>query len=423
MDDRVFNENQIYRLIQNKKNFVEVTGNIIFSNKITKIGNIIEKVNDITNEGVVILNQREGVRRIKYQGIFPSKNLIEEVSYFDYDVKFKENEYDKYLKISSENINHLELKDNDLFSNKLNNYINKYNNNCIIEAKKYISYYFNGNNVRILQENSYVTGNILNKYFCKKRDIFARNFEEFLELLSFESSNFFEKLDIPMIPFKNQNNMLLLSPEVAAIVFHEVCHLFEYDKDCILPGTKLSSNLLNVFISPSSENSYVNFTYDDEGIHSQKIQLIKNGIALNNIHSKITALNFENVQCGYGRRPFFQDSIAPRMANIIVEKDNNASKDVFHLIKDGLYIERCQSGLTNKKNRITKLNGISLFKIKNGEISEKYNVTSLQFNLLDFLKNIVYIGSEIYINNGMCCGGLPVSYGSPDILSSEVKVW
>ena len=424
VDNILILENEINELLQDKHNFVEITGNIIFSNKVLQGERLIEKSNDITNEGVVLLSQYDGMRKIKYQGILPSKETIKEISSFNYNIPFKKDEYDKYLSITSKNINYLCIAENKVFEAELHNYIENYANikNYIIDVKKYISYYFNSSNTRILQQSCLITGSSWLGNILKRRNIFTRSLQEFYAALSFDSLKQEKEMSFPLIQFEKKRYVLLLSPHSASIVFHEICHLFEYGKDCILPGTKLSSYLLNVYMSPKSEDSYVNFTYDDEGVCSEKIQLIKDGILVNNIHSKMTSLSFDNIPCGYGRRAFFDSSIVPRMANIVVEPNINVVDNVFGLVKEGLYIDQCQSGLTNIKNKYTRLNGINLYRIKNGEITTQYNLSSLQFNLIDFLQNIVYIGSKNCVSNGLCTGGLPVSYSSPFILSAEIEV-
>ncbi len=241
-------------------------------------------------------------------------------------------------------------------------------------------------------------------------------------------------------------------PSAAGIFFHEaIGHRLEGER-LLSPGEgltfkgKAGCNILPEFISiyddPTIEKfegkSLVgHYIYDDEGIPSQKVDLIKNGVLKNFLLSRSVADNFTNSN-GHGRAVFHEDPIA-RMANLIIksslEYDDNKLREM--LIEEtekqenefGLIIKEARSGETNtNRYNFQAFKGQPTMVYKIDPVSGKETLvrgTEFIGTPLTSIQKVMATGKVYEVTNGFCgaeSGLIPVSTISPSILIKEVEM-
>lgn len=425
MDNMKFDEaliiNRCVPFLDNSSCFTEISGNLVYSTKIFKNQGQIEIIRENLNEGVILSSNESGIGSIRYEGMIPSKNIIDEAANYK-NIRFKDGDFEKYLSLSCYNVEYSNICD-DLINNNINveRIKKELKNNSFIDIRDNISYYFNKNS-HILQKNGFVVGNDLSAFKDSNRAVFADSVDNFFPLSKKKAFNKISYGGLSYLPLSKSVYTIFLSAQVAAIMFHEICHLFEFGEYCIDIGTVLAKSILNISMFPSWYPSFINFKYDDEGSRSKKLELVKNGIVKNHIHSKLTSLHIKDVQLGYGRRALGERYILPRMSNIVVEPSIKFANNPLDIVSQGLYFSNCESGKTDLKNRLVTLDGLTIYMIKNGELVGKINKNRCKIDLIDFMKNIIFIGNKLETINGTCTGNLPVSYTSPLVISSDIRI-
>lgn len=109
-------------------------------------------------------------------------------------------------------------------------------------------------------------------------------------------------------------------------------------------GQKIAPNFVNLWDDPSMERSkngeYINghYLFDEEGVKSQRVQLINNGILTNYLHSRGSAGFYGIHSNGHSRSNGTSDPV-PRMGNIIIKSSNPVKS--FNELKKGL-IKECE---------------------------------------------------------------------------------
>ncbi len=125
-------------------------------------------------------------------------------------------------------------------------------------------------------------------------------------------------------------------------------------------GDQLTDPSISVYDDPTDENLNGHYKHDAEGVPGQRVALVKNGILENFLHSRETAGKFwnklkrdeeagklsyelkERIRSNGHARTYSNRDPLPRMANIVVESEDNYSIDE---LKEMLFEECRKSGL------------------------------------------------------------------------------
>lgn len=244
----------------------------------------------------------------------------------------------------------------------------------------------------------------------------------------------------------------LLSGDASGVFFHEIFgHRIEGErlkdpKDAQTFKNSVGQKVLPEFISVTCEplNDKIEdislagfYKYDDEGIRSQNVTVVENGIFRNFLMSRTPIDGFSNSN-GHGRRqPGYK--AASRQSNLIVKSDNKfTEKDLRKMFIDelkkqgiefGLYFKKVQGGFTFTGRSIPNsfnVNPILVYKIyADGRPDEMVRGVDLIGTPLTTFSNIIATGDKYEVFNGICgaeSGGVPVSASSPALLVSKIEV-
>jgi len=183
-------------------------------------------------------------------------------------------------------------------------------------------------------------------------------------------------------------------------------------------GRRFGSNILNIYDTGLDEGYRGAIVYDDEGVPAEKTQLIRDGILVGRLHSRMTAGKMGEKATGNGRALNFKFPPIPRMRNTCISQGETPVEDLIKPIKRGLYAVEAMGGQGGEMFSFTASRG---YMIRDGKIEEMVKNVTVSGNLFETLKNIDAVGNDFQIHDsgGGCGKGsqfpLPVSSGSPAI--------
>jgi TldD protein len=248
------------------------------------------------------------------------------------------------------------------------------------------------------------------------------------------------------------NGPALLSGRAAAVFFHEVVgHRLEGQRQ---RGenegqtfTKMvGQSVLPAFLSVEDDPTLPvlagtelsgNYSYDQEGAKSQRVELIANGILKQFLMSRMPVKGFEHSN-GHGRA---QDGMMPvgRQGNLIVRSsksipDAQLRQSLIDEVKKqgkpfGLYFEDIAGGFTLTMRNMPQafqVMPLMVWKVyPDGRPDELVRGVDIIGTPLNALNRIVLTGQKMDVFNGECgaeSGSVPVAAAAPAMLFSEIEV-
>ena len=243
----------------------------------------------------------------------------------------------------------------------------------------------------------------------------------------------------------------LLAPQAAGVLIHEAMgHRLEGSrmlsddegrtfKDKI--GKKITTHKLSVYDDPSQkkfgdQGMYGYYSFDDEAIPSQKVQLVEKGVLKNFLSSRAPYQN-KHVSNGHGRNQTFERPIS-RMGNLMIEPHDGKSfselkKDLLELINAqnkefGIILMDVQGGETGTEAYdFQAFLGDITHAIKLNADGTEEIIRGADFvgTPLSSLGNIVEVGDVQELDNSFCgaeSGNVPVSTVAPALLLSNLEL-
>ena len=244
----------------------------------------------------------------------------------------------------------------------------------------------------------------------------------------------------------------LLSGRAAAVFFHEVLghrlegHRQRGDTEGQTFTKKVNQPVLPTFLSVYDDPTLgtINgvplsgtYSHDDEGVPSQRVPLIQDGILKNFLMSRMPITNFAKSN-GHGRH---QAGFMPtgRQGNLIVQstntvKDSEMRAQLIEEVKKegkpyGLYFEDVQGGFTLTTRELPQafqVLPVIVWRVyPDGRPDQLVRGVDIVGTPLASLNRILLTGDKTEVFNGICgaeSGSVPVSASAPAMLFSEMEV-
>ena len=244
----------------------------------------------------------------------------------------------------------------------------------------------------------------------------------------------------------------LLSGRAAAVFFHEVLghrlegHRQRGDTEGQTFTKKVNQPVLPEFLSVYDDPTLgtINgvplsgtYSHDDEGVPSQRVPLIQDGILKNFLMSRMPITNFSKSN-GHGRH---QAGFMPtgRQGNLIVQssktvKDSEMRAQLIDEVKKqgkpyGLYFEDVQGGFTLTTRELPQafqVLPVIVWRVyPDGRPDQLVRGVDIVGTPLASLNRILLTGDKTEVFNGICgaeSGSVPVSASAPAMLFSEMEV-
>lgn len=275
-----------------------------------------------------------------------------------------------------------------------------------------------------------------------EKDVMAKEEKMASDLMALRAAPLAEPFDGPA----------LLSGRAAAVFFHEVLghrlegHRQRGQTEGQTFTKKVNEPVLPPFLSVYDDptTNTINgvplagtYSHDDEGVPSERVPLIQDGVLKNFLMSRMPITNFSKSN-GHGRH---QAGFMPtgRQGNLIVQstksvKDSDMRAQLIEQVKKegkpyGLYFEDVQGGFTLTTRELPQafqVLPVIVWRVyPDGRPDQLVRGVDIVGTPLASLNRILLTGDKMEVFNGVCgaeSGSVPVSASAPAMLFSEMEV-
>ncbi len=226
---------------------------------------------------------------------------------------------------------------------------------------------------------------------------------------------------------------VVISSEAGGTMIHEaVGHGLEADLSqqglsvyCGKMGQKIASGIVSVLDDSTIPGKRGSFRFDDEGTPAQKTVLIKDGILMNFMYDRLSAMKAGAAPTGNGRRQSYRHRPIPRMTNTMIAPGNTPAAEVLKNTPKGLFVKKMGGGQVNTLTGDFVFDVQEGYLIENGQVGEPVRGATLAGNGPRVLMDIDMVGQDIGFSIGTCGKdgqGVPVSDAQPTIRVPELVV-
>ncbi|MFW9830386.1 MAG: TldD/PmbA family protein [Candidatus Thorarchaeota archaeon] len=181
---------------------------------------------------------------------------------------------------------------------------------------------------------------------------------------------------------------VIVGAEVAGIMAHENCgHPCEADRiqgregmnagesfwmDIDVGTTRVGSPAVTVIDDPTIPKSGGFYIYDDEGVKAKPRYLIKNGIANEMLHDRLSAGKMGAQSNGSARATNYNREPIPRMANTYIAPGDHSFEELIEDIKFGMFMKSFSEWNIDDRRYQSKYVGLYARVIRDGEITNEF---------------------------------------------------
>ena len=216
-------------------------------------------------------------------------------------------------------------------------------------------------------------------------------------------------------------------------IFHEACgHLLEttsVEKKASVfwdqKGKQIANEVVSAVDDGTIEEGWGSIRLDDEGMPTQKTQLIKDGILTNFMSDYVGELKTGHPRTGSARRQSYKFAPASRMRNTFIEPGKHKLEELIGSIDNGLYARSMGGGSVKPGTGEYNFAVQEGYLIKNGKIDRPVKGATLIGTGPETLSRISMVADNFKIMAGMCgsvSGSIPASVGQPAIKVDEILV-
>ncbi len=217
------------------------------------------------------------------------------------------------------------------------------------------------------------------------------------------------------------------------VIFHEACgHLLEttsVEKKASVFHDKMREMIAHEAVSAVDDGTlpglWGSLNMDDEGMPTQKTQLIKNGRLESFLVDRLGHLKTGYARTGSGRRQSYKFAPASRMRNTYIEAGPHSVEAMLSTVKEGLFAKVMGGGSVTPGTGDFNFAVEEAYLIKNGKIDRPVRGATLIGSGPEVLKKISMVGTNLELSPGMCgsvSGSIPVTVGQPALKVDEILV-
>jgi len=217
------------------------------------------------------------------------------------------------------------------------------------------------------------------------------------------------------------------------VIFHEACgHLLETTsvakKASVFHdqmGEMIASPIVNAVDDGTMANEWGSINIDDEGMPTQRTQLIKDGQLTNFLVDRIGAQQTGFARSGSGRRESYKYAPASRMRNTFIEPGEAKMDDMIASIDKGIYASHMGGGSVQPGTGEFNFAVTEGYYIENGKIQYPVKAATLISTGPKVLKEISMIGQDFSLACGMCgsiSGAVPTTVGQATLKVDDILV-
>lgn len=161
-------------------------------------------------------------------------------------------------------------------------------------------------------------------------------------------------------------------------------------------GEAVGSMSLTITDDPFMANGVASRSFDSEGVASERISLIEEGILQGLLHNLRTARKDGVESTGHGYRTSYKGAITVAPSNLYIQPGLNTYEDMVSSMDEGLIITELQ-GLHSGANTVSGDFSLAAkgYYVKDGRIERPVNQITIAGNFYDVLKNIEAVGEDL----------------------------
>jgi TldD protein len=217
------------------------------------------------------------------------------------------------------------------------------------------------------------------------------------------------------------------------VIFHEACgHLLETTsvaKKASVFHDKMGEMIAHPAVSAVDDGTMTNewgsLHVDDEGMPTQRTQLIKDGKLTSFMVDKMGGLKTGYVPTGSGRRQNYKFAPTSRMRNTFIEAGEHSLDDMLTGIERGIYAKKLGGGSVQPGTGEFNFAVREAYLIENGKITKPLKTATLISTGPKVLKEISMVGNDMALAPGMCgsvSGSVPTTVGQPSLKVDNILV-
>ncbi|MBV7296448.1 TldD/PmbA family protein [Enterovibrio paralichthyis] len=217
------------------------------------------------------------------------------------------------------------------------------------------------------------------------------------------------------------------------VIFHEACgHLLEttsvakkasvfHDK----MGEMIANPVVNAVDDGLMTNEWGSINIDDEGMETQRTQLIKDGKLTSFMVDHMGSLKTGFERTGSGRRESYKYAPTSRMRNTFIEAGNDSFEDMIGSIERGIYAKKMGGGSVQPGTGEFNFAVQEAYLIENGKVTKPLKSATLISTGPKVLKEISMVGKDFELAAGMCgsvSGSVPTTVGQAALKVDNILV-
>lgn len=217
------------------------------------------------------------------------------------------------------------------------------------------------------------------------------------------------------------------------VIFHEACgHSLEATSVAFgmseftgKLGQQIAASCVTAVDDGTLPNEWGSLRVDDEGMPTNRLVLIENGILKNYMIDKLNAKRMGMEPTGSGRRQDYTYTPTSRMRNTYIAAGMDDERDMIATMGDGLYAKKLGGGSVNPATGDFNFAVAEGYLVKDGRVTTPVRGASLIGKGADILMQIDRVGREMKMAQGMCgsvSGNVPVNVGQPMIRVRRMTV-
>lgn len=177
--------------------------------------------------------------------------------------------------------------------------------------------------------------------------------------------------------------------------------------------TKIAADFIQVIDDGILSRGVGTSPYDDEGIPTQRNEVIKEGVLQCFLYDSYTANKDKKSSTGNASRGSFMSSPGVGVNNFYLEKGIYTSDELIQSVAKGLYVVEVMGMHTTDPITGDFSVGVSGLWIENGQFAYPVQGVAMAGNIMTFLENIAMVGSDLRFYGNV---------GSPTIKIKEMMI-
>jgi TldD protein len=190
-------------------------------------------------------------------------------------------------------------------------------------------------------------------------------------------------------------------------------------------GQMVAQPLLNAYDDGRLPNEWGSDAIDDEGVPTQKTQVIEEGRLTAYLYDHVTAERDGVASTGNGRRESFRQLPIPRMTNTYIAPGDATPEEIIADVEQGFYAVSFGGGQVDPATGDFVFGVSEGYLIEGGKVTRPCRGATLIGNCLDALAAIDAVGNDFFMKTGICGKGgqrVPVGTGQGHVRVGAMTV-